>query len=118
MASNERGPAWGVGAIAVLTCILVSTPSVQMAGAQSRKASPPPQIDCSRDDLATPEMAWCAEQAYKAADVELNTVYRAALAALDKADHMDAGEREKWRKARWQESQEDAAGSPPVDEPV
>ena len=42
------------------------------------------------------EISACMSALYKKADADLNAVYKRALASIDEADYMDAGEREKW----------------------
>ncbi len=56
-----------------------------------------PAIDC-RKAMATPEVAWCAQKDFEAADARLNAAYRAAQASIARRDVPEEA-RAEWRKA-------------------
>ena len=78
--------------IAGLLLVLAGTPAA-LAATQAEELG----IDCKKA-VSTPEVALCANDAYEAADKQLNAAYRAATAAIDKADVPPDGRRD-WRKA-------------------
>lgn len=61
-----------------------------------------PAIDCAKA-TATPEIAFCAEKDFKAADTALNDAYRALLAKIDASagsgDNAAATQARSWREA-------------------
>lgn len=56
------------------------------------------RIDCDKA-ATTPEIAACAAEDLKRADDELNAVYRAALASIGKAAHLNTNQRRDWERA-------------------
>ncbi len=63
---------FGLVAIAPLSILLISTPSI----AQTQK------INCSKA-TATPELKFCSQQSYQAADKKLNQVYQQVVSSLN-----------------------------------
>ena len=61
----------------------------------ARAADPVPKIDCATA-VTTPEIGWCAEQSFIAADRDLNALYARVLAQIAAADGMDAAKRRAW----------------------
>lgn len=56
------------------------------------------QDDPCDEAETTVEITQCLRQDYEAADAELNRVYQAAMAHIDKADYMPARTRRDWKE--------------------
>ncbi|MBZ6078648.1 lysozyme inhibitor LprI family protein [Microvirga puerhi] len=77
---------------AVVACLgILAAPSG--AFAQTRPADP-----CSTE-TSTYAQSECLDKALKAADSELNAVYKKAQASIDKSDMMNAEQRRSWKQA-------------------
>lgn len=58
-----------------------------------------PAIALEPDDCDLPsnvEISACLSGLFKEADTELNQIYKKAMSTIDKADYMDAEQRDKW----------------------
>ncbi len=81
-----RNRLWLAAAITLATCMA----AVAQRGTET--------INCETAS-STPELAWCTEQQLKAADAELNAVYREAIASIKGAGHLNTNQRRDWERA-------------------
>ena len=95
---------WGGAFAFCLVAILTGTPGGARAGVDD------PDPDCN-DPVAQQEMNLCSAREYEAADAQLNTVYRAVMAAQDTQGKatLRASERE-WIVQRDRTCKEETAG--------
>lgn len=79
--------------------------------------APEPKFDCAKA-TSTAETAWCAELDLKKTDAALSEAYKAALAAAEKAAHLQVAQRRDWRRAlqeaqrKWLAFREADCGAP------
>lgn len=82
-------PSWPLAAVATVLAACLAAPIA---------AQPKAAIDCD-NAASTPEIAFCAAEDLKKADLELNAVYRAVLAEISRQTHLNTNQRRDWERA-------------------
>ena len=81
----------------IVLCLLACAPASVTAQKAPASATTPP-VDCTKGS-STPEIAQCAAEDLKIADMQLSAAYLASLAAIDRAAHLNVVQRRDWKRA-------------------